>query len=85
MLSIKPADFNNTSYCKKGIFKPIGILTPQRKATKTIFYRDVYTWKNSKVKQRVYTIDNFDYGKRDYAFKDNNGFMLKFGAGHFGG
>ncbi len=27
----------------------------------------------------VYGIDNFDYGMRDFAIKDNNGFMLQFG------
>ena len=27
----------------------------------------------------VYAIDTFDYGMRDFAIKDNNGFMLQFG------
>lgn len=29
----------------------------------------------------VYGIDNFDYGMREFAIKDNNGFMLQFGEG----
>ena len=27
----------------------------------------------------VYGIDNFDYGMREFAIRDNNGFMLQFG------
>src|SRR4026209_974979 len=37
-------------------------------------------WEQVKDKARVcYTIDNFDYGMREFAIYDNNGYLLQFG------
>lgn len=37
-------------------------------------------WERLKSKVKIcYEIDNFDYGMRDFAIYDNNGYMLQFG------
>ena len=39
---------------------------------------EMWNYLNSKV-EIVYPIDNFEYGMREFAIRDNNGFMLQFG------
>jgi len=37
-------------------------------------------WRSVKDKAKVgYPIENFDYGMREFAIRDNNGYMLQFG------
>jgi len=42
---------------------------------------DVDTWwEKLKDKTVVYPIENFDYGMREFAIRDNNGYILQFGT-----
>ena len=44
------------------------------------FYRDSELWQQIKERATVvYPLEDFEYGMREFAIRDNNGYILQFG------